>query len=74
MFMFGKACCCTSTATYQLTHIYLMNLQMADKGVVSRFRGNELHCNECIRVTIGLPEENVKFLELLKATYAELNN
>jgi histidinol-phosphate aminotransferase len=47
---------------------------MADKGVVSRFRGNELHCNECIRVTIGLPEENVKFLELLKATYAELTN
>eukprot|EP00956_Cyclotella_meneghiniana_P024103 scaffold48075_cov39-Cyclotella_meneghiniana.AAC.5 len=45
---------------------------MADKGVVSRFRGNELHCNECIRVTIGLPEENAKFLSLLKATYAEL--
>eukprot|EP00804_Cyclotella_cryptica_P025334 CCRYP_012434-RA/>CCRYP_012434-RA protein AED:0.11 eAED:0.11 QI:133/1/1/1/1/1/2/109/432 len=45
---------------------------MADRGVVSRFRGNELHCNECIRVTIGLPEENAKFLELLKATYAEI--
>jgi histidinol-phosphate aminotransferase len=46
--------------------------QMADNGVVSRFRGNELHCDECIRVTIGLPEENQKFLELLKGTYAEL--
>ena len=45
---------------------------MADKGVVSRFRGNELHCNECIRVTIGLPEENTKFLDLLSTTYAEL--
>jgi histidinol-phosphate aminotransferase len=45
---------------------------MADNGIVSRFRGNELHCNECIRVTIGLPEENAKYLELLKATYAEL--
>jgi histidinol-phosphate/aromatic aminotransferase/cobyric acid decarboxylase-like protein len=47
-------------------------LQMADNGIVSRFRGNELHCNECIRVTIGLPEENAKFLELLKTTFAEL--
>merc|ERR1712232_25294 len=45
---------------------------MADKGVVSRFRGRELHCSECIRVTIGTPEENVKFLELLRVTYREI--
>mmetsp|Transcript_20697 Transcript_20697/g.48609 ORF Transcript_20697/g.48609 Transcript_20697/m.48609 type:complete len:399 (+) Transcript_20697:170-1366(+) len=46
--------------------------KMADKGVVSRFRGKELHCNECIRVTIGTPEENKKFLCMLKQTYAEI--
>jgi len=46
--------------------------KMADKGIVSRFRGKEMHCNECIRVTIGTPEENVKFLSMLKETYAEL--
>jgi histidinol-phosphate aminotransferase len=45
---------------------------MADKGVVSRFRGKELHCMECIRVTIGTPGENVKFLEMLKTTYGEI--
>jgi len=45
---------------------------MADAGVVTRYRGNELHCNECIRVTIGTPEENVKFLELLQTTWADL--
>lgn len=47
---------------------------MADSGIVSRFRGNELHCNECIRVTIGTPEENIKFLEMLQTVYAELAN
>ena len=46
---------------------------MADAGVVTRFRGTELHCNECIRVTIGTPEENVKFLERLQKTWKDLN-
>mmetsp|Transcript_35888 Transcript_35888/g.61227 ORF Transcript_35888/g.61227 Transcript_35888/m.61227 type:complete len:395 (-) Transcript_35888:234-1418(-) len=45
---------------------------MADRGVVSRFRGRELHCSECIRVTIGTPEENRKFLEMLEKIYGEL--
>jgi histidinol-phosphate aminotransferase len=45
---------------------------MADKGVVTRYRGNELHCDECIRVTIGTPEENEKFLNLLQSTWTEL--
>ena len=39
---------------------------------MSRFRGNELHCNECIRVTIGTAEENSKFLEKLEEVYKEL--
>jgi len=45
---------------------------IADRGIVSRFRGNELHCNECIRVTIGTAEENGKFLEQLEEVYKEL--
>merc|ERR1712070_49998 len=28
-----------------------MYKMMADRGVVTRYRGNELHCDECIRVT-----------------------
>jgi len=44
---------------------------MADRGIVSRFRGRELHCSECIRVTIGTPEENSKFLDMLKIVYGE---
>ena len=47
--------------------------RMADRaGVVTRYRGNELHCDECIRVTIGTPEENAAFLEALEKTYKEL--
>jgi len=46
--------------------------KMADDGVVTRFRGKELHCHQCIRVTIGTPEENDKFLETLQVTWKEL--
>jgi histidinol-phosphate aminotransferase len=45
---------------------------MADNGVVTRFRGNELHCDQCIRVTIGTPEENDKFLALMQKTWKDL--
>jgi len=46
--------------------------KMADSGVVTRYRGMELHCDECIRVTIGTPDENKAFLEGLERTYEEL--
>jgi histidinol-phosphate aminotransferase len=42
---------------------------MADGGVVTRYRGTEIHCENCIRVTIGTKEENKKFLELLVQTW-----
>lgn len=42
--------------------------QMADQGIVTRFRGNELHCSNCIRVTVGTNEENQAFLSMLKET------
>jgi histidinol-phosphate aminotransferase len=41
---------------------------MAQAGVVARFRGNELHCKDCIRLTIGQPHENDSFLDLFKKT------
>lgn len=45
---------------------------MADAGIVTRFRGNEMHCTNCIRVTIGTPDENTKFLELLQKTWEKM--
>ena len=46
---------------------------MADKGVVTRYRGSEIHCEQCIRVTIGRPHENDAFLVALKEAYHFLN-
>lgn len=40
--------------------------KMAEQGVVIRYRGNEPHCENCLRLTIGTPEENERFFEALK--------
>jgi len=45
---------------------------MADKGIVCRYRGSELHCTDCLRVTVGTRSENDNFIQLLKSTAAEL--
>ncbi len=46
---------------------------MADAGIVVRYRGSELHCEECLRITIGTEEENKAFLAMLEKTYNELS-
>jgi histidinol-phosphate aminotransferase len=40
--------------------------KLAEKGVIIRYRGNEPLCKDCLRVTIGMPDENVRFLKTLK--------
>jgi len=45
---------------------------MADNGIVVRYRGSEVHCEECLRITIGTVEENKACLEMLEKTYNEL--
>ncbi len=42
--------------------------EMAEGGVVARFRGHELHCKDCIRLTIGQAHENDSFLDMFKKT------
>jgi histidinol-phosphate aminotransferase len=41
--------------------------KLAEKGIIVRYRGNEPLCENCLRVTIGMPDENVRFLKALKA-------
>lgn len=41
-------------------------LKLAEKGLIVRYRGNEPLCEDCLRVTIGMPNENVRFLKNLK--------
>jgi len=40
--------------------------KLAEKGIIVRYRGNEPHCEDCLRVTIGMPDENIRFLKTLK--------
>ena len=41
---------------------YLLN-----NGFIVRDRSNLLHCESCLRITIGLPDENERLLSLLKS-------
>ena len=45
---------------------------MAEQGIVVRYRGDQTHCLDCIRATVGTPEENRQFLALLPKVYAEV--
>ncbi|MCC5914076.1 MAG: histidinol-phosphate transaminase [Balneolaceae bacterium] len=40
--------------------------KLAKKGIIVRYRGNEPLCEDCLRVTIGMPDDNVRFLKALK--------
>ena len=40
-------------------------------GVVVRYRGGMLHCDGCMRVTIGTEEENERMLAALRRAVAE---
>jgi len=41
--------------------------KLAESGVIIRYRGNEPHCEDCLRITIGTPEENDQFLKNLSS-------
>lgn len=40
--------------------------ELAKLGVIVRYRGDQLHCDNGLRITIGLPEENDALLDGLK--------
>lgn len=39
---------------------------LCDNGIVVRNRSREMHCDNCLRITVGRPEENQFLLETLK--------
>ncbi|KAL3475889.1 pyridoxal phosphate-dependent transferase [Aspergillus californicus] len=60
----GKPSNPTALATYEA---------MAEKrGVVVRFRGKELGCEGCLRITVGTEEEVTRFLEEMKVVLGGL--
>ena len=44
------------------------------RGVVTRFRGKEMGCFGCLRVTIGTEAEVTRFLKELKSVLAEIHS
>ncbi|MGN8224850.1 histidinol-phosphate transaminase [Gracilimonas sp. BCB1] len=40
--------------------------KLAEEGVIVRYRGNEPHCEDCLRLTIGTQSENDRFFEALE--------
>jgi len=58
---------------FRIPSAYTIYKTMADRGVVCRYRGTELHCDNCLRVTVGTHDENTKFLQLLVEIAEELN-
>lgn len=46
--------------------------EMANRGVVIRYRGNQLNLSDCLRATVGAREENDRMLALLSVVATEL--
>lgn len=40
--------------------------QLAEQGVIVRYRGHEPHCENCLRITVGTKDENEKLIDTLK--------
>ncbi len=51
------------------TYNYLMN-----KGIIVRNRSNQLHCENCLRITTGTPEENIVLVKYLREMNLEIGN
>ncbi|MEP1152153.1 MAG: histidinol-phosphate transaminase [Balneola sp.] len=50
---------------FRIDNAFEVYQMLAKAGVIIRYRGNEPHCENCLRLTIGTPEENNRFLEAL---------
>lgn len=50
---------------FKISDAFNIYIKVAEKGVVIRYRGNEPHCEDCLRLTIGTPKENERFFDVL---------
>ncbi len=51
---------------FRIENAYHLYKEIAESGVVVRYRGNEIHCENTLRMTIGTPAENDAFLKRLR--------
>lgn len=40
--------------------------QLTEQGIIVRYRGNEPHCDDCLRISVGTPDENDRLISALK--------
>jgi len=55
----------TNFILFQCKNAQAVYKDMADSGIVIRFRGTQQHCDSCNRVTVGTKDENDAFLKML---------
>lgn len=51
---------------FKLNNAYPVFQKLAGKDIIVRYRGNEPKCENCLRVTVGTPDENDRFLSELE--------
>lgn len=51
---------------FKINNAHQVYQNLAKMDIIVRYRGNEPLCEDSLRVTIGMPDENVKFLRALK--------
>ncbi|RHY30203.1 hypothetical protein DYB32_004540 [Aphanomyces invadans] len=56
---------------FECANAYQVYRKMAENGVVIRYRGNQHLLNNCLRATIGSPEENNRMLTMFATVSAE---
>jgi histidinol-phosphate aminotransferase len=39
---------------------------LAQKGIIVRYRGDQIHCDDCLRITVGTSEENSRLINALE--------
>lgn len=63
----------TNFIMVRIDHAQGIQKKMAtERGVVIRYQGSNIHCKDCVRVTVGTSEENDIFLDTLKKTVGEI--
>eukprot|EP01137_Pigoraptor_chileana_P001051 Opistho-2@38129 len=56
---------------FEVSNAYKVYKNVAAQGVILRYRGDQIHCDNCIRATIGTPAENDAFISALGKAIAE---
>lgn len=61
----------TNFVMFRIDDAEMVYHKLAEQGVIVRYRGNEPHCENCLRLTIGTSAENDRFFEALNEVGSE---